>query len=172
MTGAELDSVDGPEEVGVSVVCGVSAGVVVCSVVVVWASGADEEACVDVAACSGFVASSSPEARDDVEAASGACAGAVRAFEGLDLCTACARFAWWRDRAAFPLVPAPFVAALARVLPGKACAAIAVNAPVSVTLPASSQRLQRDNRCSAASRERLEGNVVMYTYSTPLPSTR
>lgn len=69
-------------------------------------------------------------------------------------------------------MPAPLAKALARVLPGKACAAIAVNAPVSVTLPASSQRLQRDNRCSAASRERLEGNVVMYAYSTPLSSIR
>ncbi len=153
--------------------CGVSVGVVVCSVVVVWASGADEEeACVDVGACPVCVASVSPEVCDDVEAASGARAGAVRAFEGLDLCTACARFAWWRDRAALSLVPAPFAAALARVLPGKACAAIAVNAPVSVTLPASSQRLQRDNRRSAASRERLEGNVVMYAYSTSLPSIR
>jgi hypothetical protein len=58
-SGAELDSGDDPEEVGasgVSVVCGVSVGVVVCSVAVVWASGA--------------------------------CAGAARAFVGLDLCTA------------------------------------------------------------------------------------
>jgi hypothetical protein len=78
---------------------------------------------------------------------------------------------WWRARAALPLVLAPFTEVLARVLPGKACAAIAVNAPVSVTLPASSQRLQRDSRFSAASRERLEGRVVMYAYSTPLPST-
>lgn len=68
-------------------VCGVSVGVVVCSVVVVWASGADEEeACVDVAACPVCVASVSPEACDDVEAAAGACAGALRAFVELALC--------------------------------------------------------------------------------------
>ena len=102
-------------------------------------------------------------------AALGACAGAVRAFVGLDLCTAC--FARWRDRV-FPLVPVPFAAVLVCDLPGNACAAIPVNAPVSVTLPASSQRLQRDRRRSAASRERLEGNVVMCAYSTPLPSMR
>jgi hypothetical protein len=72
----------------------------------------------------------------------------------------------------FPLALVPFAAALVvRVLPGKACAAIAVNAPVSVTLPASSQRLQRASRPRAASRERLEGEVVMSAYSTPLPST-
>jgi hypothetical protein len=54
------------------VVWGVSVGVVVCSVVFVWASGADEdedeEGCVDV------------------EAAWGACTGALRAFAELDLC--------------------------------------------------------------------------------------
>jgi hypothetical protein len=102
------------------VVCGVSV-VVVRSVVVVWASGADEEeACVDVAACPVCGTSVSPEACDEVEAASGACAGALRVFAELDLCTARARFAWWRDRAALPLVPAPFTEVLARVLPGKA----------------------------------------------------
>jgi hypothetical protein len=69
-SGAELDSEDDPEEVGVSVACAVSVGVVVCSVVVVWASGV-AAACVEVEV-----------------AASGACAGAVRAFAGLDLCVA------------------------------------------------------------------------------------
>jgi hypothetical protein len=72
----------------------------------------------------------------------------------------------------FLFVPVPFAEVLVRVLPGKACAAIAVNAPVSVTLPASSQRLQRDSRCSAASRERLEGKAVMCAYSALLSSTR
>jgi hypothetical protein len=94
------------------VVRGVSVGVVVCSVVVVWASGADdEEACVDVAACPVCVASVSPETCDEVEAASGACTGALRVFAELDLCTARARF-----------VPAPFTEVLACVcvLPGKA----------------------------------------------------
>jgi hypothetical protein len=111
---------------------------VVCSAVVLWASGADEEeVCVEVEV-----------------AASGACAGAARAFVGLALCAAGECFAWCA-RVAFPLVPLPFAGVLARVcvLPGKACAAIAVNIPVSVTLPASSQRLQRDSRCNAASRE-------------------
>lgn len=69
------------------------------------------------------------------------------------------------------LVPVPFATELVRALPGNACAAIAVNTPVSVTLPASSQRLQRVKWRRAASRERLEGDIAMYAYSTPLPST-
>jgi hypothetical protein len=95
------------------------------------------------------------------------------------LCVACARDASWREEEALPRAPvsfaevlARFAEVLARVLPGKACAAIAVNAPVSVTLPASSQRLQRVRRRRAASLVRLEGEVVMHPYSTPLPFTR
>jgi hypothetical protein len=38
-------------------------------------------------------------------------------------------------------------------LPGKACAATSENTAVSITEPASSQRLQRVNRRRAASRE-------------------
>jgi hypothetical protein len=72
-------------------------------------------------------------------------------------------------RADLSFVPAPFVAALA-LLPGKACAASSVKAPVSVAEPASSQRLQRPRRRRAASRERLDGDGVMCTCSTPQPS--
>lgn|ERR1035441_2949722 len=174
MTGAELDSEDElasaeePIEVGVSVACAVSVGVAVCSVVVVCASGV-AAACVDVTACSVVVVSVSPEARVAVEeAAFGACAGDSRAFAGLALCD-CACFTWWRDREALACVPVAEV--LARFLPGKACAATSQNTPVSVTEPASNQRLQRASRCRATSRERLEGEVVMHPYSTPLPFT-
>jgi hypothetical protein len=70
------------------VVCAVSVGVVVCSVVVVWTSGV-AAACVEVAVCSVLVAWVSPEACVEVEeAASGACAGDLRAFAGLALCVA------------------------------------------------------------------------------------
>jgi hypothetical protein len=61
---------------------------------------------------------------------------------------------------------APFVAALA-VRPGKACAASSVKIPVSAAEPASSQRLHCFRRPRAASRERLVGEVLMGTYSTP-----
>jgi hypothetical protein len=64
----ELDSEDDPEEVGVSVGCGVSVEVVVCSVVAVWVSGVPA-ACVAVDA-----------------AAAGTFAGDLRAFTGVDLC--------------------------------------------------------------------------------------
>ena len=107
-----------------------------------------EAACGEVAVCSVSVLCVSPEACVEVEeSASGACTGDLRAFAGLAVC-ACV--AWWREREAFPLAPAPFAA---RVLPGKACAATSENTPVSVTEPASSQRLQRDSRRRAASRE-------------------
>jgi len=59
-----------------------------------------------------------------------------------------------------------FFAALA-VLPGKACAASSVKAPVSVAEPASSQRLQRPKRRRAVSRDRLDVGVVMGIYSPP-----
>jgi len=81
------------------------------------------------------------------------------AFVELDrvaACVVCDLLA--RDAFPFDLTP-PVVAA--RVLPGKACAASAENAPVSVTVPASSQRLQCERRCSAASRERAVGEVLM-----------
>lgn len=99
------------------------------------------------------------------DAACGACEAALRAFvEPVAVVTRfAARSPLVED---FPFVPAPFVAALA-VLPGKACAASSVKAPVSVAEPASSQRLQRFRRRSAASRERLDGDGVMGTYSTP-----
>jgi hypothetical protein len=146
----ELDSEEDPEEVGVSVVGAVSVGAVVCSVVVVWASGV-AAACVEVVVCSVFVLWVSPAACVEVEeAASGACAGDLRAFAGLALCVAGVCPVCWLDREAFPPVPAPFAA---RVLPGKACAATSENTPVSITEPASSQRLQRVNRRRAASRE-------------------
>jgi hypothetical protein len=112
-----------------------------------------------------------------VEAALGACAGEARAFAEPDLCRdARARVASWRKElppasVSLPEVLARFAVMLACVLPGKACAAIAVNAPVSVTLPVSSQRLQRVRRFRAASRDRLEGEEVMHSYSTPLPFT-
>jgi hypothetical protein len=68
----------------------------------------------------------------------------------------------------FPFVLSPFVAPA--VLPGKACAASSVKAPVSVAEPASSQRLQRARRRRAASRERLDVAIVMGICSTPKPS--
>lgn len=52
------------------------------------------------------------------------------------------------------LLEAPTVPARLNVLPGNALAATAVSTPVSVALPAISQRLQRLSRRSAASRER------------------
>jgi hypothetical protein len=103
------------------------------------------------------------------DAACGDCEAALRAFvESVEVVS---RFFAARSlaREDLPFVPALFVAALA-VLPGKACAASSVKAPVSVAEPASSQRLQRARRRSAASRERLDGDGVMGTYSTPWPS--
>lgn len=129
------------------------------------------EACVVVAVCSDVVWGSVEACVVVVEAALGACAGDSRAFAELALCDVRACFTWWREADALPLVSVSFAVVFVRVLPGKACAAIAVNAPVSVTLPASSQRLQRARRRRAASLERLEGEVVMHTYSTPLPFT-
>jgi hypothetical protein len=128
------------------------------------------EACVVVAVCSDVVWGSVEACV--VEAAFGACTGDSRAFAELVLCDARACFTWSREEDVLLRVPVSFAEVLARVLPGKACAAIAVNAPVSVTLPASSQRLQRARRRRAASLERLEGEVVMHPYSTPLPFTR
>jgi hypothetical protein len=158
----ELDSEDADGVwVSVSVVFAVSTGVVagvvsavvasvgvVCSVVVVWV-GSVAVVCVVV----------------DDDAACGACEAALRAF--VDFVDGVARFVVrpLRARLASPLLSVLF-AALA-VLPGKACAASSVNTPVSVAEPASSQRLQRARRRSAASRERLDGDGVMCTYSTP-----
>jgi len=166
----ELDSAD-VDGVSVSVVFVVSTGVVVagvaasavvvasagvvCSVVVVWV-GSVSVVCVVVEV-------------DD--AACGACEAALRAFvEPVEL-VACFFAERSLARADLSFVLAPFVAALA-VLPGKACAASSVKAPVSVAEPASSQRLQRPRRRRAASRERLDGGVLMSTYSTPQPSIR
>jgi hypothetical protein len=158
-TGAELDS-----DAGASVVWELSVGVAACSVVVC-ASWEDEEGpCV----CSPLAASPSPELPDEVELAWGARAGALSACVELALCAG-AWVALWLDRAALALEPVLFTAVLLCALPGNACAAIAVNAPVSVTLPASSQRLQRASRCRAASRERVAEELVMRTFSTPLP---
>jgi hypothetical protein len=103
------------------------------------------------------------------EAASRGCVAAFSAF--VDCTEVVSRFFAARARARedFPFVPVPFVAALA-VLPGKAWAASSVKTPVSVAEPANSQRLQRFNRLSAASRERLVGllgEALMGTYSTP-----
>jgi len=153
----ELDSavVDG---VWVSVVFVVSTGVVAsvgvaCSVVVAWVwvwVGSVSVVCVvevDDAAC-------------------GDCEAALRALVEPVEVVACFFAARSLAREDLPFVPAPFVAALA-VLPGKACAASSVKAPVSVAEAASSQRLQRARRRSAASRERLDGGVLMNTYSTP-----
>ncbi len=99
-------------------VCAASVGVVVCSVVVVVACGV-EAAWVDVAVCSALVVCVSPAARVEVEeSASGGWAGDLRALAGLASCAACACVAWWRDREAFLLVPAPFAALVVRVLPG------------------------------------------------------
>jgi hypothetical protein len=176
-TGVELDSDDELASaaelavLGVSVLWVVCVGVAVCSVVAVSVSGV-AAACVEVAACSDAISGSVAACVMVVAAALGACAGEARAFAALDLCVACARDASWREEEALPRAPVSFAEVLARVLPGKACAAIAVNAPVSVTLPASSQRLQRARRRRAASLERLEGEVVMHPYSTPLPFIR
>jgi hypothetical protein len=173
-----LDSEEVPEEedelgsadvdgVWVSVVFVVSAGVVVagpvdpalvvasvcvaCSVVWVWVGSAS----VVWVVVEDVVASGDREA-------------ALRAFvEPAEVVTRfAARSPLVED---FPFVSAPFVAARA-VLPGKACAASSVKAPVSVAEPASNQRLQRARRRSAASRERLDGDGVMRSYSTPWPS--
>jgi hypothetical protein len=104
---------------------------------------------------------------EDDDAACGACEAALRAFvEPLAVTRFVARPPLVED---FPFVSAPFVAALA-LLPGKACAASSVKAPVSVAEPASNQRLQRAKRWRAASRERLDGDGVMNTYSTPQPA--
>jgi hypothetical protein len=168
-TGVELasdDELDSEEPV----VLGVSGSVEACVVVAVCVSGV-AAACVEGLVCSDVVWGSVEACVVVVEAALGACAGDSRAFAELALCDARACFAWWREADVLLRVPVSFAEALARVLPGKACAAIAVNAPVSVTLPASSQRLQRARRRRAASLERLEGEVVMHPYSTPLPFT-
>jgi hypothetical protein len=172
-----LDSEDVPEEdelgsedvdgvwVSVSVVFVVSAGVVVAEPVDPALVVASVGAVCSVVVCV-WVGSVSVVCVDDV--ACGACEAALRAFvEPVEVVTRfAARSPLVED---FPFVSAPFVAALA-VLPGKACAASSVKAPVSVAEPASSQRLQRAKRCRAASRERLDGDVVMGTYSTPQPS--
>jgi hypothetical protein len=176
-TGVELDSDDELASaaelavLGVSVLWVVCVGAAVCSVVAVCVSGV-AAACVEVAAGSALAWLSVEACVVVVAAALGACAGEARAFAELDLCDACARFTWCREEEALPRAPVSFAEVLARVLPGKACAAIAVNAPVSVTLPASSQRLQRFRRRRAASRDRLEGAGVMHPYSTPLPFIR
>jgi hypothetical protein len=102
----------------------------------------------------------------DDDAAAGACEAALRAFVDSVEVVPCFFAERPLAREDLSFVPAPFVAALA-VLPGKACAASSVKAPVSVAEPASSQRLQRFRRRSAASRERLDGDGVMGTYSTP-----
>jgi hypothetical protein len=165
----ELDSEDADGVwVSVSVVFAVSTGVVVagvmvsavlvasagvvCSVVVVWV-GSVSVVCVVV----------------DDDAASGACEAALRAFAESVECVARFVVRPSRAREALPFVLAPFVAALA-VLPGNACAASNVKRPVNVAEAASSQRLQCARRRRAASRERLDGEVVMGTYSTPQPS--
>jgi hypothetical protein len=161
---SEEDELDSEDADGVvSVVFAVSTGVVVagvvsavvasaglvCSVVVVWV-GSVSVVCVVV----------------DEDAAAGDCAAALRAFTESVEVVSCFLAARSLAREDLPFVGAPFVAALA-VLPGKACAASSVKAPVSVAEPASSQRLQCARRRSAASRERLDGDGVMGTYSTP-----
>jgi hypothetical protein len=102
-------------------------------------------------ACSVLVWAS-PEAGVEVDAAFGACAGDLRAFTRLALCAARAFVVRLCDVEALPLVPAPVVVIVC-VLPGKAWAASAQNVPVSVTVPASNQRLQRASRRTAAFRE-------------------
>jgi hypothetical protein len=155
----ELDSVD-VDGVWVSVVFAVSTGVVVVSAVVVASVGA---VCPVVDVCVGSVAVVCVD-----DAVCGACEAALRAF--VEPVAVVTRFAVRSPLVEdFPFVSAPFVAALA-VLPGKACAASSVKAPVSVAEPASSQRLQRAKRRRAASRERLDGDGVICTYSTPQPS--
>jgi hypothetical protein len=157
---SEEDELDCEESDGawVSVVFAVSTGVVVVSAVVVASVGVVCSGVVVVWV--GSVAVVGVVVDDD--AACGACEAALRAFvESVVECVA--RFVV-RPRAASLLLSVPF-AALA-VLPGKACAASSVKAPVSVAEPASSQRLQRARRRRAASRERLDGGVLMGTYST------
>jgi hypothetical protein len=158
----ELDSavVDG---VWVSVVFVVSTGVVAVSAVFVASVGV---ACSVVVAWL-WVGSVSVVCVVEVDdAACGDCEAALRAFTGSVEVLTCFFAARSSAREDLPFVPAPFVAALA-VLPGKACAASNVNAPVSVAEPASSQRLQRARRRSAASRERLDCDGVIGTYSAP-----
>jgi hypothetical protein len=145
--------------VSVSVVFAVSIGVVVAGVVasavlaasagvvrsdlVVWV-GSVSVVCVVV----------------DDDAAAGACEAALRAFvEPVEL-VACFFAGRPPARADLSFAPMPFIAAFA-VLPGKACAASSVKAPVSVAEPASSQRLQCAKRRRAASRERLDGRVLV-----------
>jgi hypothetical protein len=150
----DSEDVDGAW-VSVVAVFAVSTGVVVISEVVVASVGV---------ACSVVVVWVCVVEVDD--AACGDCEAALRAFvESVDVVS---RFFAARSRARedLPFVSAPFVAALA-VRPGKACAASSVKAPVSVAEPASSQRLQRARRRRAASRERLDGGVLMGTYSMP-----
>ena len=162
MLDSEEDELDSEDADGVwasvSVVFAVSTGVVavVVSAVVVASAGA---ACSVVVVWVGSVAVVCVVVDDD--AACGACEAALRAF--VEPVEVVARFFAARSlaREDLPFVPAPFVAALA-VLPGKACAASSVKTPVSVAEPASSQRLQRARRRRAASRERLEGEAVMY----------
>jgi hypothetical protein len=154
---SEEDELDCEESDGawVSVVFAVSAGVVVVSAVVVASVGV--VCSVVVVVWVGSVAVVCVVVDDD--AACGACEAALRAFvESVVECVA--RFVVRPS----PLLSVPF-AALA-VLPGKACAASSVKAPVNVAEPASSQRLQRARRRRAASRERLDGGVLMGTYST------
>jgi hypothetical protein len=154
--------------VSVSVVFAVSTGVVavvvsavvasvgvVCSVVVVWVGSVSVVSVVCVVV--------------DDDAVAGACEAALRAFVELVELVACFLAERSLARADLSFVLAPFVAALA-VLPGNACAASNVKRPVNVAEPASSQRLQCARRRRAASRERLDGDGVMRTYSTPQPS--
>jgi hypothetical protein len=79
----------------------------------------------------------------------GACAGALSVEEPVEapLAARAARVARWASPEAVARVSFS-------VLPGKAPAATAVNTPVSVALPAISQRLARLSRRRAASRER------------------
>jgi hypothetical protein len=131
--------------VSVVVVFAVSTGVVVVSAVVVASVGVICSV-VDV-----WVGSVSVVCVVVDDAACGACEAALRAFvEPVEVVTCFfAERPLAREDLSFVL--APFVAALA-VLPGKACAASSVKAPVSVAEPASSQRLQRARRRRAASR--------------------
>jgi len=154
---SEEEELDCEESDGacVSVVFAVSTGVVVVSAVV--AASVGVVCSVGVVVWVGSVAVVCVVVDDD--AACGACEAALRAFvESVVECVA--RFVVRPS----PLLSVPF-AALA-VLPGKACAASSVKAPVSVAEPASSQRLQRARRRRAASRERLDDGVLMGTYST------
>ena len=163
MLDSEEDELDCEESDGawVSVVFAVSTGVVVVSAVV--AASVGVVCSVVVVVWVGSVAVVCVVVDDD--AACGACEAALRAFvESVVECVARFVVRPSRARAASPLLSVPF-AALA-VLPGKACAASSVKAPVSVAEPASSQRLQRARRRRAASRERLDGGVLMGTYST------